>query len=296
MDKETFADYLKNMLTHINGYAVKIKVVTKTKNNGVQSTGLLMENSNGCSPILFIDRYYEDYMNGRALEDIVNSVTSSAELADEVKNDIDLTLIESWEKAKNYLDVRILSLDKNYDMLQNYVYMEHLDFAVIPILSFVSDDSIHTVKISNELVKMWNVSTTDVFSNAIYNSRAKKQYIARYIKDSISEYCKHSSVEIPKMIVLSNIHLMNGAASILDTFFMEEVYEEYGGPFYVLPSSIHECIAIPAYDNVNPDNLRELVKSINDDVVSKEEILSYSVYFFDGEELSIAAKGEWDNV
>ena len=44
--------------------------------------------------------------------------------------------------------------------------------------------------------------------------------------------------------------------------------------YYVLPSSIHECIIIPSDEQLDPEALHEMVKEINEEHVAPEELLA----------------------
>ena len=49
----------------------------------------------------------------------------------------------------------------------------------------------------------------------------------------------------------------------------------------ILPSSIHECLIINAEDEPKDiDELREMVKEVNETVVSDQDILSNNVYIY----------------
>ena len=62
------------------------------------------------------------------------------------------------------------------------------------------------------------------------------------------------------------------------------------GYFYILPSSIHEVILVPESFGLEPERMQEMVKEINQTGVAPEEVLSDSVYYFDGEEIRIVAE------
>ena len=47
---------------------------------------------------------------------------------------------------------------------------------------------------------------------------------------------------------------------------------------YILPSSVHELILVPAYEYIDVYQLYEMVKEVNDTVVALGDILSYNVY------------------
>lgn len=53
--------------------------------------------------------------------------------------------------------------------------------------------------------------------------------------------------------------------------------EKYGTDLYILPSSIHELIAVPAYGEES-DNLAGIVKEVNRSAVLPEDKLSDTVY------------------
>ena len=72
--------------------------------------------------------------------------------------------------------------------------------------------------------------------------------------------------------------------------FREKVRGMIRGDFYILPSSIHEVILVPESFGLEPERMQEMVKEINQTGVAPEEVLSDSVYYFDGEEIRIVAK------
>lgn len=86
--------------------------------------------------------------------------------------------------------------------------------------------------------------------------------------------------EEAKMFVISNEQGINGAAAVLDENLMAKVTEELGEDFYVLPSSIHECIVIPA-ENMDVNELKAMVQEVNDTQVMPQEKLSDQVYQYD---------------
>ena len=50
--------------------------------------------------------------------------------------------------------------------------------------------------------------------------------------------------------------------------------------FYVLPSSVHETILVPAGKGTDKDTLREIVTDINRTQVAEDEVLADSVYYY----------------
>lgn len=93
--------------------------------------------------------------------------------------------------------------------------------------------------------------------------------------------------EHEEQLVLSNSKKINGAAAMTDKNILELALDKLGADsLYILPSSIHEVLAIAMGE---PDELRNMVCEVNDTQVAPEERLSYNVYKYErGGELEIA--------
>ena len=61
---------------------------------------------------------------------------------------------------------------------------------------------------------------------------------------------------------------------------LQDVANRVGENVYVLPSSIHEFLAVPE-SVCDPADLSEMVCSINRDTVNQEDRLSNQVFFYD---------------
>lgn len=87
--------------------------------------------------------------------------------------------------------------------------------------------------------------------------------------------------------VLSNTKKINGAAAITNKAVLDLACERLGADtIYILPSSIHECLAVAMGE---PEELRNMVCYANEMKVLPQERLSYNVYKYErGGELEIA--------
>lgn len=88
-------------------------------------------------------------------------------------------------------------------------------------------------------------------------------------------------------LVLSNTKKIFGAAAMTDKNILELACDKLGAEtIYILPSSIHEVLAVAMGD---PEELRNMVCEVNDTQVVPQERLSYNVYKYErGGELEIA--------
>ena len=89
--------------------------------------------------------------------------------------------------------------------------------------------------------------------------------------------------ETPDMYVITNEQGINGAASVLDETLMQKVTETVGEDFVILPSSVHECIVVPADCDMDIEEMKDMVKCVNADAVKPQERLSDNVYCYDSQ-------------
>lgn len=75
--------------------------------------------------------------------------------------------------------------------------------------------------------------------------------------------------------------MLYGAGYILYPEVQEQAAQTLKSDFYVLPSSIHETIALPAtkFDNSQAQDLKDMVIGINHEL-TREETLSDNVYYY----------------
>ena len=85
-----------------------------------------------------------------------------------------------------------------------------------------------------------------------------------------------------KMWVISNNVKINGACSMLYDDVLQDVAKKVGSDLYILPSSVHETIAI-SVNMGEPYELAQMVNDINMSQVSLDERLSNQVYHYDKE-------------
>ena len=86
------------------------------------------------------------------------------------------------------------------------------------------------------------------------------------------------------MFVATNIKKVNGAGVILYDGLLRTFAEKIGGDFYILPSSVHEVIFVPANGDMDARYLIQMVKEVNATEVAPDEVLSDNVYMYYADE------------
>lgn len=84
-----------------------------------------------------------------------------------------------------------------------------------------------------------------------------------------------------QMYVLTNTQQNCGSGLIVHNRILRHILDTIGEDIYVLPSSIHELIVIPASFSDDEKYLTEMVHDINQSIVEPQERLSNDVYRVD---------------
>ena len=85
------------------------------------------------------------------------------------------------------------------------------------------------------------------------------------------------------MYVLSNKSKLNGSGCILYQNLLRSLGKKLESDFYILPSSVHEVLLIPADDQDSYEELTAMVQEVNATQLANEEILSDHVYYYSRE-------------
>ena len=150
-----------------------------------------------------------------------------------------------------------------------------------------------SVLIRNEHLSYWNVSTKDLLLLAQKNT----PFLLNSCCDSLTELLlpvveqlpfqeqedtKHafSSTSTDPMYVLTNQQRFLGACCILYDNVLKEIANRLNCDLYILPSSIHEVILMPATVTESVRALSQMVCDINQSEVAAEEILSDHIYYY----------------
>lgn len=297
MNFELFKNIVKDNVSRKMGNEYKVTLNEIRKNNGIMLTGLaIMKEGSNISPTIYLDKYYEMYQNGRytiytAVNDIIRVYKEN-----EVKSPVDVKFFLDFETVRPHIIHKLINTERNQELLKEIPHAKFLDLSIIFQVLLPENDSIHgfsTITIRNEHCKQWEIGIDELVFAARRNTPRLLPYTARNMQSVLTEL-----LEMPmetnidddilnmvgsKIVVLSNVKNTNGGTVLLDKNFLRECSDNIDSSYYILPSSIHEVLAIPDDDTMDVDALKDMVKTVNDTEVTKEEILSYSVYYFDRE-------------
>ena len=155
-----------------------------------------------------------------------------------------------------------------------------------------SDKGVIYAALAEGLVKALGMTAKVLLEVAIRNGMKKRPAVLRPLKNVMSEIVfgtnEDSTEDLGDGLVFASCESgMSdgfGAACLLYPGFLKMAGERLGGGFYILPSSRHELLFLPAMDvdNVNAQEMREKVRTINQNEVEERDRLSDEIYFSKG--------------
>lgn len=89
------------------------------------------------------------------------------------------------------------------------------------------------------------------------------------------------------MMILTNKSVSFGVAMLLNISELKKLADQFDSNLYLLPSSVHEILAICSDQNIDVSYLTDMVNEANNKVVKPEDYLSDHVYYFDREKREV---------
>ena len=265
-----FADAVEKMMNKKMKGGVRASLYTAMKNNGKERTGILIEMPGiNISPTIYLEEYYESYVAGRKIEQIVDDIK---QLYEEIKQEKPWDCESFWdyEGVRNRIVFKVINTAKNRKFLRTVPHLAFLDLSIVfYVLVDVSEEGTAAMVVNNllpaEFVTM-NHALKSLLGDVEYEEG-----------DLLLEKKK----DYDQMYVLSNKFRNYGAACIAYPNVLEMIGQILKKDYYILPSSVHEVIIVPYSEIYVCSKLDEMVREINSTQVEEEDVLSNHVYLYD---------------
>ena len=195
---------------------------------------------------------------------------------------------ENYQAARRRVYYKLINYEMNRGLLDRIPHFPFLDLAVVFYYRIENGPlSGATMLIHNCNLEAWNINVSNLMEDAVMNTSRKMPYTLKGMDALIRELAEEGEETLPRadelMYVLTNEEKYFGAATLLYPHVLSHIGKILRQDFYVLPSSIHECILVPNRGQYSKEDLQQMVKDVNNSQVEEEEILSYQVYYYDRE-------------
>ncbi len=295
MKYEEFIEYVR---VHLSSYfepdtTIIIHRVLKNNNTELDGISVLKKNQN-ISPTLYLNDYYEDYLFGKPIEELLDELYHTF-LHPYTGFSFSISDFKKFGMMKDKLVYRLVHYSSNETLLSNVPHQKYLDLAIVYYVLLHSDEKGNAcIMVRNEHMDIWNISLNILHKHAVKNTpvllpaklQSMEELMQSFLCPSAEAVCTLSETyedgyqPVP-MYVLSNHSHLNGAAVILYENVLKNFANSLQENLYILPSSIHEVILVPASGCPSKESLELMVNEVNQKEVSPIERLSNHVYFYD---------------
>ena len=246
------------------------------------------------SPTIYVNHMYEDYVTTENLNATLERAAEGFMKAMEQKESINVNELTNAECAKDKIVFQLINTEQNKEMLANMPHREFKDLSVIyRMVVKIDGEGIASTPVHNGLAETLGFTEEQMFKLAAENTKRLLPPVIKSMNDVMRDIFMKDGMppeiadmmlgEMPpeqQMYVISNNKGINGAVSMLYEDGLHELAEKLGSDLYIMPSSIHEVIAVST-DLGNPNELAAMVAEINMDQVALDERLSNQVYHYD---------------
>lgn len=300
--KKEVADNLE--ITGVFNKGYKAQLVDRLENNGIVLTALvLMDNEHNIAPCVYLNQFYEKYLEGTTITDISNEVIQMY-LHQLPKENFDVESILNLEKVKSQIIRRVVNFESNKDMLESRPYKLEEDLAIIYAVHLPADLSLDyetaSIPITYSLFERYRISVDELDALAKENTPKQlnpeivelKEYVfhnqKEYIMDTFGVNEEKAreifmrTYDAPDMYIVSNDNYLFGAVNILDESVQDKLAEIFGNKYCVIPSSVHDVLVTSFSGDYNDHELlKEMIMDVNMTDVRSDEMLSDKPYMVD---------------
>lgn len=266
MKKESFMNLLKETL---ESFDIETEFVDVKKPNGTY-TGMCMTGKK-MSAIVNIDGLYERYEAGNvtfaeALREIRACFSTKIPGEDDILE---------YEKVKDKLLVKCMNAETEY--VKDKVYVQVEDIALV---SYINMDD-YSVPVNQGMLKMYGKTNEEVFFQAMKNTIKQCEPQIFNVDELVSHLVPlGDGTEKSNMIALTNTKMYNGAVVLFYPGMMELIRDVIGD-YYVFPSSVHEVMIVKKECYMSEQEMKQMIRSINKEMVDEEDVLTDSLYLCD---------------
>lgn len=249
-------------------------------------------------PTVYINDMYEHYRACGDLETVLQVAAQKyAQTAEMVKDRQPEEVMDAkMEHFRENVVMCLVNTEQNRELLENVPNRAFHDLSVVYrwVLE-ETPDGIGSVIVSGYIAERAGMAEEELFRCAVENTRRMYPVTVTCMGNLFGgiperidlppearEEMEMAGRTAGKMWIISNSVGINGATSMLYEENLHQLAEKLGDDLFILPSSIHEVIAIPAeMAEKNLTNLLKMVEEVNMGSLKLEERLSNSVYHYD---------------
>ena len=195
-------------------------------------------------------------------------------------------IIKDYRLMLKHMIIQAVSAERYEGMLHLMPHERVEDIAII-YKAVIENEGEYTasVIISHEFLKSQGITESTFKKDALEQVSINRPVIIKGLKETIMDMTGTvygtTDDHDEKIFIATTKDRLYGSGVIIYPGFLDDAAKQLKGSFYLLPSSIHEVLLLKDDGTMNPDALRDIVKSVNRTTVAPEDRLTDSVYRYD---------------
>ena len=306
MERKTgFEEFVENVKDRIKDYLpgkYENAVIEVSRHEKINESYLGMTvwtGENAVSPVLNLEMYYALCQGGlTGMEDVIRRM---ADIVQENTLPVDLCLVTDYSRTKENLFIRVCDAGRNGELLKNIPHTRIDDLAVTyHILRSIDAGGMSSMTVTSQMMADLGITKEQLHQDAMENStrlfppmienigimmRLIDMKTAGLGEEDINVLRKtmDQEMQIP-MLVVTNREQINGASALFYPGILDQVAEMMGEGYFILPSSVHEWIAVPDREGIDAKEMQAMIKDANQNAVTPDIQLGDEAYHYDPKE------------
>ena len=299
MSIKEFMEKVHEMLEQKNNgeYVFSTNEITKA-NDVVYHALTVGKKGDNIGKNIYLESYYEKYELGCELEEIIkeisNELDDNRDFIESTETQKLLKGLANYEETKHKIVFKLVNKERNSSFLQDKLYKEFLDLAVVYQIALNHpDEGLAVCYVHPTFLKHWNVTEEELFVQAFKNIQkmlpATVKTLEELIASIMEDYDDECGEKPTPFYVLSNEYSVNGAATMLYRDVLKAFAEKHDvKKVLIIPSSVEEVLLIPLneYEKGSVKEYKRILLEVNE-MVEKHVWLSDNIYIFDSEKEEI---------
>lgn len=243
-----------------------------------------LENTRVITPCITLPQFYEMYKENKDFEECMIILSGMYIKAFSELPDINRDVNQNY--VKENIIMMVVNTNQNMEQLEKRPHREVCDLSIVyRVMMGEHKQGVSSVQVTHDVAEQMGLNEQELYDLARSNMKRLLKPTVQGMTSVISEILSESemgALDIDKdesMFVISNTERMYGAVNMLFPENLAPLANTLGCDLYILPSSIHETIAVPE-SVADLNTLSEMVYEINMAQVEMGERLSNEIYHY----------------
>ena len=252
---------------------------------------------------ILLRQCYAYYTETESFKTCMEGIYASIQSGLKTGNKAIVDFLSDFERCKDRIMLHAVNFENRKERLIDAVYRREGEFAFYYIVDL---DEENAARISSKMLETWGITEEQLHDIAMENTHTcspavfapMTMLLMNMMTDCFEDILneekkkvsgnKYADLFVPeaegiseRLFVLTTTGEQFGAAALFYPGIREKIAELLCSSYYIIPSSVHEVLIVPANGIHEPEVLRELLHTVNKAQVPKEERLSSSIYIYD---------------